>query len=106
MPRRSGAPVLARRLGARIRALREERKITQERLAWDCDLDKGYVSQVEAGKRVPSVPVLHLLAKRLKVEVADITGADLRKPRLRLLDAARRGDRDGVQAALRELWLD
>ena len=106
MPPRRGAPSLARRLGARIRALRVEAQITQERLAWDCDLDKGYMSQVEAGKRMPSLPVLVALAKRLGVEVADIVGVPLSRPRLRLLDATRRKDRDAVHAALRRLGLE
>ena len=91
MPRKA-APSLAKNLGARIRELREAAGITQERLAWDCELDKGYLSQVEAGKRMPSVPVLFDLAQYLSLEMADLVGFDLEKPRLRLLDAARRGD--------------
>ena len=91
MPRKA-APSLARRLGARIRELREAAGLTQERLAWDCELDKGYLSQVEAGKRMPSLPVLFDLAKHLQLEVADFVGFDLESPRLRLLDAARRND--------------
>ena len=91
MPRKA-PPNLARRLGARIRELREAAGITQERLAWDCELDKGYLSQVEAGKRMPSVPVLSDLAQYLRLEMADLVGFDLERPRLRLLDAARRGD--------------
>lgn len=63
---------MARQLGARIRSLRAEVDITQERLAWDCEIAKAYLSQVEAGKRIPSLPVLALLAKRLGVELADI----------------------------------
>lgn len=105
MPSRAGPPSLARQLGARIRVLRQEAGVTQERLAWDCELDKGYMSQVEAGKRIPSVPVLVLLAKRLEVEVADLLALDLERPRLRLLDAARRGDREEVAAVLRQLEL-
>jgi transcriptional regulator with XRE-family HTH domain len=89
MPLRRRAQ-LARALGARIRALREEVGITQERLAWDSDLAKAYLSQVESGKRTPSIPVLCALAERLGVEVADFLALDLEIPRLRLLDAARR----------------
>jgi transcriptional regulator with XRE-family HTH domain len=105
MPSRAGPLSLARQLGTRIRALRGEANLTQERLAWDCDLDKGYLSQVEAGKRIPSVPVLAMLAKRLGIELADLFVLRLTRPRLALLDAARRGDREGVQAALRRLEL-
>jgi transcriptional regulator with XRE-family HTH domain len=96
---------MARQLGARIRGLREEVDITQERLAWECDLAKPYLSQIEAGKRIPSLPVLALLAKRLGVELADIVAIRPKRPRLALLEAARKGDRDGVLAALELLGL-
>lgn len=105
MPRSAGNRTVARRLGARLRALRGEANLTQERLAWECDLDKGYLSQLESGKRLPSVAVLHVLAARLGVEVADLLAFDLARPRLALLDAARRADRDAVLAALRRLGL-
>lgn len=90
-------------LGARIRSLREEAKLTQEGLAWDCDLDKSYLSQIEAGKRLPSLTVLAQLAERLEVEVADLVALDMSNPRLQLLDATRRSDRRAVRQILRSL---
>jgi transcriptional regulator with XRE-family HTH domain len=79
--------------------------LTPERLAWNCDLDKGFLSQVESGKRMPSVAVLLRLARRLKVEVADVVAYDKDHPRLQLLDAARRSDRAAVLEALKALLL-
>ncbi len=38
-------------LGKRIRALREERKISQEELADRADIHRNYISQIEGGKR-------------------------------------------------------
>jgi transcriptional regulator with XRE-family HTH domain len=105
MPRRPASKIVSRRLGARVRALREELGITQERCAWDCDLDKGYVSQVESGKRLPSLQVLFTLAKRLGVEPADLLALDHTKPRMQLLEASRRGDREAVKEALKRLGL-
>ena len=52
------------------------------------------MSQIEAGKRLPSVPVLGRIAKLLGVQMADIIGFDLTEPRLALLDAVRRDDKD------------
>jgi transcriptional regulator with XRE-family HTH domain len=104
MPR-AGPPTLARQLGARIRALRTEAKLTQEQLAWECDLAKPYLSRVEAGKRTPSVPVLALLATRLGVELADVVALDPTQPRLALLEAARKGDGEAVRVALQQLDL-
>ena len=100
VPRRPGAKTFARQLGARIRALRAEAAITQERLAWDSDLDKGYVSQMEAGLRLPSLPVLVALARTLGVTIADVVAFDVRSPRLRVLDAMRRGDAGDIELAL------
>lgn len=92
-----------RKLGARIRALRVEAELTQEQLAWDCDLDKGYLSQVESGKRAPSLPVLALLARRLGLELADLVAVNTRNSRLQLLDATRRRDFDRAELLLRAL---
>jgi transcriptional regulator with XRE-family HTH domain len=103
MPRRAGSTTLARKLGARIRALREEVGITQEQLAWQVELDKGYLSQVEAGKRLPSIPVVVTLAERLGVEAADLFVLDLKNPRLRLLEAARTKDAAELKRAVKAL---
>jgi transcriptional regulator with XRE-family HTH domain len=105
MSARPGSASYARRLGARIRAVRMAAELTQERLAWECDLDKGYLSQVESGKRQPSLTVLAAIAQRLELTVADLVGFDLTHPRLELLDAARLGDVARVAAALRALAL-
>jgi hypothetical protein len=39
------------------------------------------------------------------VEAADLIGYDLKKPRLALLDATRRGDRDAAATLVRQLGL-
>ena len=106
MPRPTRIERLARRIGARIRALRGEAQITQERLAWDCDLAKPYMSQIEAGKRLPSVAVLDAIAKRLSVEMADLLSTEMTDPRSRLFEAARQKDRPAVHHALKALGLD
>jgi transcriptional regulator with XRE-family HTH domain len=105
VPFRSGPARLARRLGARIRALRTQAKITQERAAWDCDLSKAHLSQIEAGRGFPSVPALFALAKRLGVEAADLVCVDPADSRSQLLDAARTGDIEALRSALRSLGL-
>jgi transcriptional regulator with XRE-family HTH domain len=103
---RAGKPSLARKLGARVRALREEVGLTQEAVAWACEIPKAHLSRIESGQRLPSVPVLFALAKELRVDAMDIVGFDLRRPGPALLDAARRGDRTGVLAALSRLSKD
>jgi transcriptional regulator with XRE-family HTH domain len=58
-------------VGARIRELRERANVTQEQLAWSSDLGKGYLSQIEAGKRLPSLAVLGAIAKSLRVPLRE-----------------------------------
>ncbi len=68
MPRTKRNPELARQIGKRIQSLRLTAGLTQEALAWDCDLDKGYLSNVESGRRLPSLVVVFALAKRIGCE--------------------------------------
>lgn len=70
MPKARDPGRIARKLGAQIRGLRLEADVTQEELAWGCGLNKGFMSQIETGKRIPSVMVLIALARELKVPVA------------------------------------
>jgi len=106
MPRRPGPASFARGIGKRIRALRTEAGLTQEQFAWDCDVDKSHMSMIESGKRMPSLPMLLVMAKRLEVEVVDLVGYDLDKVRIALLDATLRGDSDAIAKALKRLGRD
>ena len=45
-------------LGMRIRYLREQRKMTLEDLAFDANVNKNYLSDLERGNRNPTVKVL------------------------------------------------
>jgi transcriptional regulator with XRE-family HTH domain len=64
---------LGQQLGARIAALRAERGMTQEALAWQAGLaSKGYLSRIESGERLPSLAVLERLAAQLDLEVRDL----------------------------------
>ena len=55
-----------------MRSIRVSMGLTQEKLAWDCDLANAYLSQVESGQRLPSVEVLDRLAARLEVPLAEL----------------------------------
>ena len=105
VPSRAGPPLLLRKIGARIRALREETGLTQEAVAWACDIPKAHLSRIERGERLPSLPVVFALAKELGVEAVDVIGFNTRLTRVRLLDAARRGDQRSVRDALKRLGL-
>jgi len=96
---------LARRLGQRIQALRGERKLTMEQLAYTADAlsSKGYLSEIEAGRRLPSLHVLADLAKRLTVEPYDLLVTPERTLRERLVEASRGASSDRLKAVLLQL---
>ena len=95
------SPTLARRVGARIRTLRVEANLTQESVAWACEIPKAHLSRIERGERMPSLAVLFQIAKEIGVEAADLLAYDLKKPRLALLDASRRAELLQIKKALR-----
>ena len=61
-----------KKLGDRIREIRESRKLTQEELAYQADLDYSYVNQIENGRKNPTVQILEQIAKVLKVTIKDL----------------------------------
>jgi transcriptional regulator with XRE-family HTH domain len=63
---------LARQLGKRISQARRQRGMTSERLAYENDLSKGYLSDIENGKRLPSLKTLEKIAKALRVKLKEL----------------------------------
>ncbi|MBK7131134.1 MAG: helix-turn-helix transcriptional regulator [Crocinitomicaceae bacterium] len=59
-------------IGDRIRDLRTEADLSQEKLAFACDLDRTYIGSVERGERNISALNLKKIAKALKVKPADL----------------------------------
>lgn len=59
-------------VGANVRRLRVERKLTQEQLAHDADIDLTYLGGIERGRRNPSVDVLGRIAVALGVGPATL----------------------------------
>lgn len=59
-------------VGANVRRLRVERKLTQEQLAHDAEIDLTYLGGIERGRRNPSVSVLGRLARSLRVHPAEL----------------------------------
>lgn len=57
------------RLGNQIRELRIGADLSQEKLAFACDLDRTYIGSVERGERNISVINLRKIAKALKTQV-------------------------------------
>jgi len=59
-------------IGNRIRGLRIEADLSQEKLAFESELDRTYIGSVERGERNISVINLRKIAKALKYKTADL----------------------------------
>lgn len=57
------------RIGNQIRELRTEADLSQEKLAFECELDRTYIGSVERGERNISIINLRKIAKALKTKV-------------------------------------
>lgn len=59
---------LSTEFGNRLRTLRRERKLSQERLAELSGLDRTYISSAEIGKRNVTLQTINTLAEALEVD--------------------------------------
>ena len=59
-------------LGSNVRRLRGERGLSQEQLAFDAEIDRTYVSQIERAVINPSLLVLYRVGKVLGVSVPEL----------------------------------
>ena len=63
---------LRRLLGTNVRRLRGSKKLSQEELAFEAEIDRTYVSQIERAIINPSLLVLHKVARVLGVNVVEL----------------------------------
>lgn len=61
-----------KQFGQNLRRLRAERGLSQEELAYRAGVDTSYVSQMENGRRNPSLLVMAALAGVLQTSLADL----------------------------------
>lgn len=63
-------------VGANVRRIRVERKLTQEQLAHDAEIDLTYLGGIERGRRNPSIDVVGRIATALGVHPASLFAQD------------------------------
>jgi transcriptional regulator with XRE-family HTH domain len=59
-------------LGDELRKARQNAGLTQKQLAFDADLDRTYISQLENDKKSPTIDALFRIADALKVPASEI----------------------------------
>ena len=60
------------KFGQQVKKLRLERGLSQEKLAYEADLDRTYIPSIEKGERNVSITVIEKIAKALKVKISDL----------------------------------
>jgi len=63
---------LRKTLGANVKRLRRAKDLSQEELAFQAEIDRTYVSQIERAVINPSLFVLHRLGIALGVQVQEL----------------------------------
>ena len=69
---------LKKRIGSRIRQRRGECRMTQEDLADKASLSTHYLSEIEAGKRNPTLEMLCRLSFALQLTLAELVNGESR----------------------------
>jgi transcriptional regulator with XRE-family HTH domain len=60
------------RLAKNLRRLRRERMLSQEKLGFEVDLHRTYISDIERGNRNPSISAIEKIAKALGVSCGQL----------------------------------
>jgi transcriptional regulator with XRE-family HTH domain len=63
---------IQKQLGMRIRYLRIAKKLSQEQLSFEAEINKNYLSDLERGTRNPTIEVLTKIAIALEVSLSEL----------------------------------
>jgi transcriptional regulator with XRE-family HTH domain len=61
-------------VGKNVRRIRQQRRMTQEKLAFEAELDLTYIGGIERGRRNPSLLAMAKIAGALSVPLAKLLG--------------------------------
>jgi len=61
---------IRKRLGRNLRRLRQEKGLSQEEFAFEAEIHRTYISDLERGARNPTISVVEKLAKALGVKAS------------------------------------
>lgn len=63
---------MAKRLGENIKRIRTESGMTQADLCRKLDVDRAYMSNIESGKKNPTLSTIERIAKALNVSIEEL----------------------------------
>ncbi|NTU73744.1 helix-turn-helix transcriptional regulator [Candidatus Roizmanbacteria bacterium] len=63
-------------IGENIRILRKQKGLKQNELAQELDISPNYISQIESGKKYPSLRIIERISKVLNVNIAHLLNND------------------------------
>ena len=70
------------RVGARLKQLRQARRLTQEQLAERAGLSYKFVGEVERGRGNPTLTTLAAITDALDVQLVELLGIETTRPKL------------------------
>ncbi|MBE6176893.1 MAG: helix-turn-helix transcriptional regulator [Alistipes sp.] len=59
-------------IAERIKALRKERKLTVQEVAYRCDMERSNLSRIEAGKTNLTIKTICAICSALEVRLSDV----------------------------------
>lgn len=63
---------IRKQVGRNLAVIRKNKGLSQEELAFECNLHRTYISGIERGIRNPTILILDKIAKALKVKPAEL----------------------------------
>lgn len=63
---------ISSRFGVRLRELRQEKQLTQLRMAVNFGIDRSYISDVERGCKAVSLPMLEVIALGFNMSLSEL----------------------------------
>ncbi|MDD4190937.1 MAG: helix-turn-helix transcriptional regulator [Mangrovibacterium sp.] len=72
---------LQRKIGEKIRMLRESKGISQQNLAAICNFEKANLSRIESGRTNPTVSTLYKISQALEVSLSEIVDVESASPK-------------------------
>jgi transcriptional regulator with XRE-family HTH domain len=59
-----------KKLGKRLKSLREEKKFTQEYIALEINVDTSFIGRIERAQRIPSLKTIFLLSDVFEMPIS------------------------------------